>query len=91
MIKETLDLLGKRATDVVTGFEGVITSISFDLYGCVMVIISPQAGENGKMEPSKWFDKNRIRIKHACDPVMTRPDFEKQEPPGPEEKPAGRW
>lgn len=30
-----IDLLGLKAEDKVTGFKGVITTLSFDLYGCV--------------------------------------------------------
>ena len=41
MIKEAINMLGRKAKDRVTGFEGVISSVSFDLYGCVCGIITP--------------------------------------------------
>ena len=36
------NLLGMKGKDVVTGFKGVITSLSFDLYGCVQAVINPR-------------------------------------------------
>ena len=37
-----LKLLGLKVKDKVTGFTGIITSVSFDLYGCIQVIITPE-------------------------------------------------
>ena len=41
-----LELLGQKVEDKVTGFRGVVTTISFDLYGCIQAVyFLPFAGE----------------------------------------------
>jgi len=69
-----LRLLGMRGRDKVTGFEGVITSVGFDLYGCIQFILNPGADKDGKLREQVWFDTNRVEI---TDPmrVMPVPDF----------------
>ena len=58
-----LELLGKRVRDRVTRMEGTATSVSFDLYGCVQVVISPGMNEkDGKLGDGAWFDWKRIEI-----------------------------
>lgn len=67
------ELLGKRAKDAVTGFEGVVTSLSFDLYGCIQIVITPPA-ENGKYKDGHWLDISRMEILSDT-PVIDVPDF----------------
>ena len=74
MINETIGLLGRRAKDRVTGFEGVITSVCFDLYGCVQVGVTPIAGKDGKLGDSHWFDVQRAELLGKT-AVMSAPDF----------------
>lgn len=68
-------LLGMRVQDQVTGFSGVVSGISFDLYGCVQAIVNPGADKDGKLMEQCWFDVSRLAIA-SDDPVMERPDFE---------------
>jgi hypothetical protein len=85
MINEQLELLGLQAEDKVTGFKGIVTSISFDLYGCVQALINPGFDKGkGEMKSSLWLDTNRLQIISEI-PVMQQPDFEKEK--GPEVKP----
>ncbi len=88
-INKHLDLLGRKATDRVTGFKGVITSVSFDLYGCVQAILHPRCNDKGRAEPH-WFDIARLIV--TGDPVMPRPDWGidpvAEGKKGPAEKPA---
>lgn len=74
MIKETIDLLGHKAVDKVTGFSGVITSVCFDLYGCVQVVITQPAKAGEELKPGCWFDVNRCEV--SADTVMPIPDFD---------------
>lgn len=89
-IKKHFALLGLKARDAVTGFprrlpthetpshsmpnHGVITSISFDLYGCVQVVIQPTVDEKGGSQDGQWFDVSRVEVL-SSDPVMPVPDF----------------
>lgn len=82
--KEHLNLLGLPAEDKVTGLKGVVTSISFDLYGCVQALIHPGTDNEGKLREQTWLDINRLKITNE-NPVMDRPDFNLI--PGPAEKP----
>ncbi|MTI12140.1 hypothetical protein [Sansalvadorimonas verongulae] len=69
-----IELLGLKAEDSVTGFKGVITSVSFDLYGCVQAVITPPVNKDGEVQSGNWFDVSRIKI-NGKKPVMQRPDF----------------
>jgi len=91
--EEHLNLLGLKAKDKVSGMTGVITSISFDLYGCVQAVVHPKVDKNGIFGELCWFDINRLIItKNAR--VMPVPDFNgpgiAPGESGPEAKPAPR-
>lgn len=76
MITETIDLMGLKAKDKVTGFEGVITSVSFDLYGCVQVALTPLAKPKAEeLKHGHWFDVARVDVKDEKSRVMPVPDF----------------
>ena len=85
-----VDLLGHRVTDKVTSFEGTVTSVSFDLYGCVQCIVQPDA-EKGKtdMKDSRWFDAKRLTVrgKARAMPVPHFGDIEQGKEIGPTQKP----
>ena len=62
-IKKHIDLLGHKATDKVTGFKGTVSSISFDLYGCIQAVLTPVADtEKGEYKSGHWFDVTRLTI-----------------------------
>jgi hypothetical protein len=82
-----LDLLGREAKDVVTGFSGVCSSICFDLYGCVQAVLMPPVGKDGKAEDGRWFDTKRLQLKQGKR-VMPLPAFEPAKVAGGQEKPA---
>ncbi len=75
-LKKHVDLLGLNAEDKVTGFKGVITTVSFDLYGCVQVVITPKINEDGKQGDGHWYDVTRLKIE-SDERVMDVPDFDK--------------
>jgi len=68
-----LTMLGHRGKDIVTGFKGTITSLSFDLYGCIQVCLTPKMDKDGEAKLSKWCDRNRVKIYGKI--VMPMPDF----------------
>lgn len=87
-----LNLLGRRVEDKVTGLRGVVTTVSFDLYGCIQVVIHPGLDDAGKEREQRWLDVCRLSLldePRAMDP----PDFADERrflegKKGPAEKPA---
>ncbi len=73
---EHISLLGKKAKDIVTGVEGVVTSVSFDLYGCIQATLN--RGINEKNEPYEqyWMDVCRLEILDDK-PVMQVPNYDR--------------
>lgn len=69
-----IDLLGYRAKDKITGYEGVIDSVSFELYGCVHASVKPPLNKDGKVENGLWFDVTRLEVDKSSR-VMPIPDF----------------
>lgn len=90
-INTHLAMLGWRARDSITGMEGVIVSIGFDLYGCIQAIVHPGLDKDGKPRDSQWFDVSRLELM-GKNPVMAQPDFVvgrvAEGGKGPAEKPA---
>jgi len=89
LLESVVELLGFPATDKVTGFTGVITSTSFDLYGCVQVIITPAAVSGKERLPGHWYDVNQIEVHRDQKRVINLPQFNTDlvTTPGPAEKP----
>lgn len=54
-------LLGQKAKDKVTGFEGIITGRAQYLYGCDQYCLVPPAKE-GEIKRAEWFDEGRLEI-----------------------------
>ena len=56
-----LALLGNSCREKVTGHEGVVTEINFDLFGCIQALVtrkpSPEAGESRN---GLFYDVNRL-------------------------------
>ena len=91
MINEHMKILGMKIKDRVTGAKGIATSISFDLYGCIQVVMVAEADKDGKTEGGTWYDIQRLQVigKKA---VMPAPDFMRgaiaEGKKGPAEKPS---
>lgn len=94
-MEKCLNVLGRRVEDKVTTMAGVATSVSFDLYGCIQVLVHPGLDKKGNIKDRQWFDISRLRI--TGDPVMEPPDFgwvsnvnQTKQAAGPEHKPMMR-
>lgn len=74
-ISETINLLGMPAKDKVTGFSGIITSVSFDLYGCICAAITPPVDNEGKSPDGRWYDVARMEFAPKAVRVMPVPHF----------------
>ena len=68
-------LLGRNVRDRVTGAQGVVTSVSFDLYGCIEAVVTPEVKEGEVRAEGSWFDVSRLVV-ISDSPVMELPDFE---------------
>jgi len=53
---------GKLAIDKVTGFQGIITAVTYYLYGCAQYCLTPKVDNNGKTQDNHWFDEGRLEI-----------------------------
>ena len=73
-MQEHMKFLGFRVVDAVTGYAGVITSISFDLYGCVQAIVTADLDKDGAPRDGRWFDLKRLTATSDA-PVMEVPTF----------------
>lgn len=83
-ISKHIALLGYTATDKVSGFTGMITSVCFDLYGCAQALVTPRLTNDGKFADSAWLDPVRLDISDVP-PSVPLPDFEYEH--GPADKP----
>ena len=84
-MNEYMQILGCKVRDKVTGIEGIATSVSFDLYGCVLVIVTPLVDKDGKHLDGRWYDHHRLTILDNKR-VMEIPNFEPP-PPDPARRP----
>lgn len=69
-----LNLLGFKVKDQVTGFKGVVSSISFDLYGYTKAFVTPKTKLDGTAGESRWFDVSRLKVT-SNKRVMQVPDY----------------
>ena len=76
-MQEYLNILGYEVEDLVTKIEGIATSISFDLYGCVQVSVISNDSSVKKADDKwiGWYDFKRL-VKKSETPVMDQPTFE---------------
>ncbi len=84
-----LGFLGLKCRDKVTGIEGIVESISFDLYGCIHGCLRPYGMKKDTSEPhdARWYDVIRLEILDRT-PVLPVPAFGPSfVPPGPADKP----
>ena len=73
-MRQYLNMLGLRVRDRVTGVTGVVTSVSFDLYGCVQCIVDAPVDEKGERK-AHWYDYKRLEVLDST-PVMQLPVWE---------------
>ena len=74
-MKEHFKLLGFKVVDKVIGFKGVVTSISFDLSGCIQALVCPEVNASGVPGDSRWFDTKRLKIISKI-PIISPPSYD---------------
>jgi hypothetical protein len=60
-VKQALQFLGSSQRDVVTGLAGVVTSICFDINGCIQACLKPPLDKDGKIPDGYWIDLDRLQ------------------------------
>lgn len=75
-VMKHIELLGLRVKDKISGVDGIITSVSFDLYGCIQATINRGLNEKGEMHDGFWFDVCRLDILDKK-PIMNVPNFDR--------------
>lgn len=73
-VQEHLQLLGQKVKDMVTGHEGIVNSVCFDLYGCIQASLDQGFDKEGKRKDAFWFDVCRLKVLDKK-PVIERPNF----------------
>lgn len=74
MINEYFKMLGHKVRSLITGEEGIVVSVSFDLNGCVQACVNLGFDKEGKRRESAWHDTKSLEIL-AGPPVYKQPDF----------------
>ena len=73
-----INLLGLKVEDKITKATGIVTSISYDLYGCIQAIITLDAGTENRESLNQWYDIKRLKILDDT-PVLDTPDWNVEE------------
>ncbi len=71
--QQHINKLGFQAKEVLTGMTGVITSVSFDINGCIQCVLQPPMKED-KIPDGKWFDIARLEITSDA-PIFKSPNY----------------
>lgn len=61
--------LGVTARDVVTGYEGVITSRCDYITGCKQYVLNAKGLHEGKPICGQWFDEDRLEVDDTVQPL----------------------
>lgn len=79
-MQKHLDWLGWKVRDKATGFTGIVSTVGFDLYGCIQGIVVPEVvvdKASGAQKPgeAQWFDLTRLEKvskKRVMEPIAPR-------------------
>jgi hypothetical protein len=84
MKMETRIGLGDLVKDRITGFEGIVTALTFYQYGCVRALVQPQGmGKDGKPIEPQVFDDPQLKIIRVGAIVPDEKEPEKKKKEGP--------
>lgn len=69
-VEREVKILGREVTEGSTKFKGVVTSVCFDLAGCVMGLVQPPVdkGKSGQLPEPRWFDTSRLTVGKQAHP-----------------------
>jgi hypothetical protein len=65
--------LGTTVKDTITGYEGVVTGITFWLNGCTRVGVTSRELKDGIPKDAQWFDEMQLEaVKAKVEPVQPK-------------------
>ncbi len=76
--------LGTKVRDIVSGFEGIITSETTHLNMCVRYGVQAKVDKDGKCAGPEWFDIDQLEYVNAGITVQKRtspPGGDREDPP----------
>jgi hypothetical protein len=60
-MKKHIGLLGHKVSDPVTGITGIVSSISFDVSGCIQAAVRISPKKEGGIGESFWIDTKQLK------------------------------
>jgi len=69
------DLLGRRIKDKVSGQVGICDVLTFDLYGCIQIALTPPVDKDGKFVEGRMLDVHRVQVIDTDAPLLPRAVF----------------
>jgi hypothetical protein len=76
---ETEAMLGRRAKDIITGFQGTVVGRVTYISGCDQALLQPEV-KDGKFEEARWFDVQRVQVDESSLPIA----LDNSKTPGPD-------
>jgi hypothetical protein len=80
----TTELLGLKARDRITGFNGTITGFVTYISGCNQALITPSLAPDGALREPMWIDEQRLIVDRGPERIVLdnrrAPGFDKQAP-----------
>lgn len=65
------ELMGAKVRDLVTGIEGIVTSVAYWMNGCVRVCVQPPTHDNKPADTVEWCDVQQVeRIGDGVRPAL---------------------
>lgn len=66
-------VLGRKASDIVTNYRGIMTAIVIRLTGAIEVCLEAQADLPNTKDASRWVELSRIRVEPGPQTVALAP------------------
>jgi len=87
-----LDIIGKQATDTVTGFSGTIIAVTEWMNGCTRYGIQPNGmNKDGKIIEADWFDSEQVNIEAPKETIVSKIAKAATPSGGPRNDPVDHW
>lgn len=77
--------LGDFCKDVVSGYEGTITTIAVYINGCVRVLLKPKFIKGNKFDSGVWVDIDQTKVLKAVKPIAPKKEKTYGDPRNPKD------